>query len=84
MVVQPIPNQLGSLPRPSGYVAIYPWRMPQNFAPQVANGGSFVPYQSVPLLPVNGNAIIHPWRMPLHLSPQVIDVDNNKAPQEQP
>lgn len=59
-VIQPIPNQSGSLLGSSGYVDVYPWGITQNFTPQVANGGSFVPYQPAHLPPINGNTTIHP------------------------
>lgn len=79
---QSIPNQSGSLCISSGHATFYPWWMAQNFIPQVANGGSFVPYQLVPLPPINGNVAIDPWGMPSHFSPSVNVVDKNKAPQD--
>lgn len=60
---QPIPNQSGSLCVSSGHATVYPWGMPQNFTPQVANDGSFIPYQPMPLPLINGNVSIHTWGM---------------------
>lgn len=62
-------NQPGSVPEPNVHPVVYPWGMPQNFVPQTANEGAFIPYQSMTVPTVNGNYIAYPWGIPPHLSP---------------
>lgn len=53
----------------------------RNFVPQTANGGPFIPYQSIYVHPINGNSDVRPWGIPPHLSPHIVDIDNHE---EQP
>lgn len=82
IVIQLVVSQPIYQSGPSRNAASYPWGLPPNFTPQVANGNSLVPYQSFVVHPANGNSVARPWGMTIH-SPQMVNIDNREVNPEQ-
>lgn len=72
-MIQPVVSQLICQTGSSRHVVAYPWGLPPNFTPQVANRNAFMPYHPFVVHPANGN----PWSMTIH-SPQMVNVENCK------